>query len=402
MKNIKTMILVLATLTSLPVWGKPNMEKYTNEIHQIMEIDKMPERLKPNVIRTKTEVNDIAGINIPNTVAILNSKGEIALLKFDDDFNTTEEVPVPGFPGAWGKLETDPEHKLTWLRRGSGNYFLDPETKKTGHCVSKFPGSKVYQVILAEPENRKWMIVYGQMGGRKIDSYSLIDDSKKYLGLISGRLWAYSNNRVLANTTSISEEGDWRFTDSKISYPTEPKEHELTKKMTNLGVDLVNDSKPYNLKSRTMIGYVNASALINGKRFPKFSIRWNEEEDEVKIEPFTTLQQPKDIAECGHVNEFSPDGKWYDSKAIHNFNGISEPDERFIYHIGDQYPIGISPPIRLGLVDYYTNGAFMMHDTHGPCYILLDEEESKNLIIYKLNEGKEIIAKQLMEYVPEV
>lgn len=398
MRSKKIAILILTTLISLPICGKPNMEKYTEEIHQIMEIDKMPERLEPTVIRTSTEVNDIAGINIPNTVAILNGKGEIALLKFDDDFNTIEEVPVPGFPGAWGKLETDPEHKLAWLRRGSGNYFLDTETKKTGHCVSKFPGSKVLQVILAEPENMKWVIIYGQIGANMIDVYDLHNDKKETLeGVITGKVWNY-HDKLLLNSENEKGVYDWLLTDTYISTFPEPKEHELTKKMTKLGIDIDYESKPYSLASRTMIGNTQTDELD----FIDFSIRWNEEEDEVKVKPFTPLQQPKDIIHTGSVKSFSPDGKWYDSNAKHKFNGIGSPDERFIFHIGDQYPIGISPPIRLGLVDSYTNGAFMIHETHGPCYILQDEEESKNLIIYKLNEGKEIIAKQLMEYVPEV
>ncbi len=360
----------------------------------------MEERLEPTVIKTKTKISDLVGINIPNTIAILNGKGEIALLRFDENMKATEEVISAGFPGHWGQLESDPEQRFVWLRRRSGTYFADTETKETGHCVTMFPGSKVYQVVLINPEKRRWYIIYGQMGASLITEYSLDTDEgivKEY-GIV-GDLWSFSDNRILSNTEYSGKGRDWRITtEENVFYPPDPELYGLTQKMTNMDRLYISFRvKPYSLISRTMIG----SAPINGETF-SLSIRWNEQL-EAEILPFTPLHIPSDIQGVGGVGEFSSDGRWFDIDAwykSHRFGYTDRPGERFVYHVGDQYPIGISPPIRLGLVSENTPGAFMQHDTWGPCYILKDEEKPQHVIVYKLTDGIPIIARKLAEYVP--
>jgi hypothetical protein len=81
------------------------------------------------------------------------------------------------------------------------------------------------------------------------------------------------------------------------------------------------------------------------------------------------------------------------------YNGFGNPEERFVYHVGEHYPLGLSPPIRLGLTGSYTPGAFMMHDTLGPCYLLTDEEDSRLVLVFKLHDGLPIIARQMKSYL---
>lgn len=372
-------------------------EAYKETVYERMEIDKMSERLKPTILPIPGEIYDIAGIDIPNTVAIKNGKGEIALLSFDEKMRSKVEVPVPGFPGG-GMLYTDPEHKFVWTRRGSGTYFLDTQTKQTGHCVSMFMGSKVYQVILADPEEKVWLIVYGQMGGNLIDVFNLATDTKKTLeGAIGGLVYSFDSKRVLVNSENKHNKKDWVFTSTLITDFKNPEEFELTKKMTELEIRLDYELKKYSLRSRFMIG--RTSRILNPiskDSDTQVTIRWNEE-GKTTITPLTLLQQPKEIRGLPFIGEFSSDGNWLDAAGRYVFNGINSPLERFVYHVGDQYPTGMSPPIRLGLVESNVKGAFMLHDTLGPCYILLDPENAKNVLLYKLNEGLPIIARQMAD-----
>ena len=397
-KNIFTLLLLLITTAA---YSLGVTEGYRNKVYERMEIHKMNERLEPYIVRTPTKVYDIAGINIPDTVTIINKNGEISLLHFDKEMKPAEEVPVPGFPGGGGILETDPEHRFAWVRRGSGVYYLDTQTGETGHSVSMFMGSKVYQVFLANPEKKFWMIVYGQMGGNEIDAYNLVDNKKTNIAFLDGYFWRFTNGKILAYTKSLSEQYEWRFSDTELSYPDSPKEHEITKKLTALNVRIDEKNKSYNLSSRIMLGTTQKLPDLINNGSTDISIRWNEDEDEVKIEPLLPLHKPDDIGGLVFcMYEFSSDGKWFDADAVHKYNGIGKPEERFIYNVSDAYPAGISPPIRLGLIEPNTRGAFMQHSAWGPCYVMRDKEKENNVLVYKLSDGMEIIADQLRNYVP--
>lgn len=375
-------------------------ETYRGEVYKRMEIDTMQERLKPTVLPVPGDVYDIAGIDIPNTVAIMNGKGEIALLSFDENLKPKVEVPVPGFPDG-GMLYTDPEYRFAWARKGSGTYFLDTETKQTGHCVSMFMGSKVYQVVLADPKEKIWLILYGQMGGNLIDEFNLNENKKKSFDEgLEGFVYQFSTENLLVHSENEFHIRDWVFSSISLDKFYQPDENEITKKMTELAISVSKDYKKYSLRSRFMIGTTTKIKVpyFNGTYIP-VTIRWNEK-GETTITPLTHLHQPKDIYGLPFIGEFSSDGRWLDAAAGHVFNGIGNPMERFVYHVGDQYPAGMSPPIRLGLVEMNVKGAFMLHDTIGPCYVLLDTERSKNVLVYKLNEGLPIIAQQMASYIP--
>lgn len=160
--------------------------------------------------------------------------------------------------------------------------------------------------------------------------------------------------------------------------------------VTEHAVFLQYDGKPYNVRSKTMVGYNHDPA--------NFFIKWDEDY-KASVIPFSPLQKPDDIQVVAGVGEFSPDGQWFDMFARLDSNGSGNPDERFVYHVNEHYPIGISPPVRLGLTSDYIPGAFMMHDTLGPCYILLDEEYSRLVLVFKLHDGLPIIAGQLQSYL---
>jgi hypothetical protein len=88
----------------------------------------------------------------------------------------------------------------SWLRRGSGNYFIDCETGKTGHAVSMFPGIQVYQVFPSEPEKKKWFIVYGATAASKIDFYDLETDTQTtFNGVLEAELFRFPENKILAH-----------------------------------------------------------------------------------------------------------------------------------------------------------------------------------------------------------
>ena len=133
---------------------------------------------------------------------------------------------------------------------------------------------------------------------------------------------------------------------------------------------------------------------INGKA-TFFTVRWSEDFEEVKAEPII-LQRPKGLLDSSFF--FSRDGNWGKTHWI-DPPGPLEVPRLLLYHIDDKYPQGLSMPIICGYSGDESPGAFMQHETWGPCYVEQDNKYPDKLFVYKLNEGLELLAKQALNTI---
>jgi hypothetical protein len=222
--------------------------------------------------------------------------------------------------------------------------------------------------------------------------YTLDNDTKvsEYIFTLA-QIYRFTNNRVLVRIKGSDDVYRWKSTDTKLTAPLEPYDkYDITKKMTELEVRMSYRVNTYSLKTKIMI----ASSPI----LKTCSVRWNDN-DEAEILPFTPLHTDDNIAYILATKNFSPDGCWFDKTVDFKSNGIRNLEGRVVYHVGAQYPIGVSPPIQLGLCGENAPTAFMLHDKLGPCYVMQDAEDNRKVKVFKLNEGLSFIDRRLREYL---
>ncbi len=393
---IITLFSAIFSLFSCGIGEKETMKRF----YKKMCGNQQEERLAPQIIHLPQGISDLSGINLQNSCAILTSTGEFGVLSFTDNMEPHIEVSVPGFPGCGGKLKTDPEYRFVWLHKNNENYYIDLETGQTGHSVSMFMESKVYQVILADPDNKVWYTVYGQNAYHLVDKFNLLTGETRELeNAVMGDLYNFGKNRLLSYTKEFSEDANYEslFCDYELDNWSSDKENELLTQMNSFGIELDNKSISYSPNSRTMIGYTRDRSIA--------SIRWNDAEDTVKIFLFSKFQIPEKLHDIYNFGEFSTDGLWFDMEGEYRTNSIKNAMEQIVYHVDDQYPGGISPPIYLGIKsqkNFPESGAFIDHKILGPCYLSLDPDDDRNILVYKLNDSFAIIDKQLKNFTQKV
>ena len=164
--------------------------------------------------------------------------------------------------------------------------------------------------------------------------------------------------------------------------------NKLTKALTKYQMEFYSKSKTFHLGKRIMIG----TNWIEKKLF-YYTITWDEEIEDVKIEPFT-IQKPKNTFLDDRFR-FSANGNWVKSTVEYR-NALVPGPELIIYHVQDHYPQNLSPPIYCGYTNEGSGGGFMMHDQWGPCYVEHTFSKPDILMVYKLKAGLEILKNQAM------
>jgi hypothetical protein len=160
----------------------------------------------------------------------------------------------------------------------------------------------------------------------------------------------------------------------------------LTRKLTSTQMNAWFKSETIHLKKRMLI----CSILIND-RVSYFTVRWDEEQKDINVEPLIFQRSKNKYLDDAFV--FSQKGDWIKTLALPMGNS-DLPPELLIFHTGDIYPQGLSLPILCGYTTINGYGAFMEHETWGPCYIEWDSDYPKILFIYHLNKGLEMLAEQ--------
>ncbi|MBN2443857.1 MAG: hypothetical protein JXJ04_21020, partial [Spirochaetales bacterium] len=353
----------------------------------------MPETLKPVILKSNTFFMGLHEINKLNSVATV-SNGEFCFLTIDKNGFIEVEPILKGFPPPEPAKdrETDFDGKFMWQKEGRGFRVIEIETKKTGYCLASANiNAQIHNVMIIDKENKIFLIHLVDYAVKKPPYtfyvlYNFKEDKIIYESpYIRGILYYLNDNKLLWRLGSAS---GWYMVDI---YLNKYEPNELTKKLSALQIFIADyGCKPIHVKQRILYG---SNRIDNRPTF--FTVRWSEDFEEVKAEPII-LQRPKGLLYSSFF--FSRDGNWGKTHWIDPPGPIEVP-RLLLYHIDDKYPQGLSMPIICGYSGKESPGAFMQHETWGPCYVEQDNKFPDKLFVYKLNEGLELLAKQALNTI---
>jgi hypothetical protein len=317
------------------------------------------------------------------------------------------EVISPGFPGVGGELGSDSENRVGWIVRGRGVYFIDLDTKKTGHMVAGNYG-RVDQVLLTDKERLLFAVVTYSGEASILYAYELSTNAEQRVGVSDIATYNSLGNNVVFSELSSNKEmpqyNGWYLTDTfltnikagqgSIVAGSDP----ITKALTDNHVHAVNGSnKLLHQRKRLLYGWSYIDRLAG---IQPVLVRWSEDLQNITISPILQMQKTETISYSGGVSVISGDGNWLRELRLIWVNN-SQMKERMMFHLQDYYPGGISMPVSLG----YTNrdpGAFMNHTRLGPCYVEQNTNREGILFIFMLNEAVEIIRRKALGAVSDL
>ncbi|MBN2444347.1 MAG: hypothetical protein JXJ04_23495 [Spirochaetales bacterium] len=388
MKKIFCLFIVIFTIIACNKISEVEKEK----IYKEKGFYDMPNTLKPEILKNIPKYYGLVEINKRNSVATLNGSGDFSILTFDKFGNVSLKPIVKGFPPHPGdSIHSDPENDLLWQIRGRGVYILDLETKKTAHVIaSSNPNDEITNNHLL---NSKKNIFYFGLVNHGIQEppyssytiYDVFNHTKIFESqLISGNLYPITQNELLfIQYYNKGKQKKWYITDL---YMNELKENKLTQELTKLQISKWPYSKTIHQERRMMLGTSRLTGTLE-----YFSIRWDEDFEDVKIEPIIVQRSKGGLLSSAFV--FSPAGKWVKTD-IEFINTAIETPRLLFYAVNDMYPQGLSMPIVCGYTGEYSPGAFMDHEEWGPCYLEQDIDYPDKIFIYKLNDGLKLLAEQ--------
>jgi hypothetical protein len=347
------------------------------------------------------EYYGLAETGIDNKLLTLNKRGEFSYLNLEIPDQPVLEVISPGFPGAGGELGSDSENRVGWVIRGRGVYFIDLDTKKTGHMVAGNYG-RVTQVLLTDKERLLFAVVTFSGEASILYAYELPTNTEQEVAVSDVATYnALGNNIVFSELSSNKEMpqyNGWYLTDTfltnikagqgSIVAGSDP----ITKALTDNHVHAINESdKLLHQEKRLLIAW---SYIGRRSNVQTVLVRWSEDMQDFDIQRAVLQMQDTEKQIYDGPDGISADGNWLKGIRRTSLMG-SQMMERVVFHLQDYYPQGISMPVSLG----YTNqdpGAFMNHTRLGPCYVEQNTNRDGILFIFKLNEAVEILKRQAL------
>ncbi len=229
-------------------------EKYTIlKSKGFMENEK---RLEPVILSSDEELFALRSINMKNTIAAVNKKGEFCLLEIDNDGDAAVEPIVPGFPhglspGLGDDYYTDVKNNVMWVAYGMAIYVLDIKSEKTGE--SGIIGDMINPVFMVNPQDVSIFTEVGSLNEDEPCFFVLFNLSKneiiykRYCPL--GVFYPYKNELLFCEI--LDNKYKWQMRDYKFN---KIKKNELTKKLTDFQMDVESTIRNYNMDKRMMIG----------------------------------------------------------------------------------------------------------------------------------------------------
>jgi hypothetical protein len=356
---------------------------------EIGDIAAMSSQIIPVKLKVKHSISAAASLKYNNRFACLNGHAEFALASLDEKLHVTfdvirENIPGGDYSGVFGADETG---KFMWCKSGWREaIIIDTESKKVIQKMASYDGNTFISTYYAVVEKDKFVYVSVINAGDSPQLFSVFDFIKDepvaQIGKInfcyilqgsgdSGMIVATDKNKTRTWTNAKLQKNDIVFL----------PDDELTKVLTEKQFRYRSDRKAFSFDKRIIIGMGIGSLL------QPFSVRWNPEKTDIKIEPII-LQCPKpDI--FGENWEISPDGNWCINKATRNWDTKNEYEAIVFYKVDNAFPNGLSTPIYGGLTSEDNKGCFINHDVLGPLY--LDIPPSGDPVIYKLNQIPELL-----------
>jgi hypothetical protein len=379
---------ILIVFIILFAFGSP--QAFFPKKNKLKGIVKMETQLIPIDLNIEKPPTVTRSLKFNNRFACLDFHGDFALATLDDHLHMAFDVIRKGVPPGAVDNEVfgaDETGKFMWCKSGWREaIIIDTESKKVIQKMASYDGNTFISTYYAVVEKDKFVYVSVINAGDSPQLFSVFDFIKDepvaQIGKInfcyilqgsgdSGMIVATDKNKTRTWTNAKLQKNDIVFL----------PDDELTKVLTEKQFRYRSDRKAFSFDKRIIIGMGIGSLL------QPFSVRWNPEKTDIKIEPII-LQCPKpDI--FGENWEISPDGNWCINKATRNWDTKNEYEAIVFYKVDNAFPNGLSTPIYGGLTSEDNKGCFINHDVLGPLY--LDIPPSGDPVIYKLNQIPELL-----------
>ena len=356
----------------------------------------MNNHLIPEKIKVPHGVTEMLNLPEQNKFALVNGRLEFAIANLNKNGNVNCDVIQHNFPrsamasGQVNGFYSDVNGKIFWIKEERSIVGINSVTKKTFDPLFAFNGNSTLNNPIME--NNKDEIIVGEV-------YDMDDsESKQYLRtydckndqlgksgpLFTGYLFPIGNKEYLWCETfekSLSNV-KWHICNLELG---NVRHNKLTDELTKKKIATWGQSTPVSPKKRMMIGCLDVE-----DKTVYFSVRWNHDMSEVKIEPLI-LQKPQN----GFLEErwlFSDDGCWLTA----NFS-VLEPKEaytRVFFNIDDKYPQGVSLPVFGEATEniMFDAGCFVNHSDLGPLYLDKSPESDEIVNVYRLNDVYKVLA----------
>ena len=355
----------------------------------------MNQHLIPEYLPVSCGAKEIKSLPENDKFAMINGQNEFAIASLQSNGDLTTHVILRNYPnrvtdGAECEgLYSDDAGKIFWTIQTRAILALNTVTKKTFDPLFAFNGNtSLAQTIMVDNENE---IIRGQVfdltGGRGrsktyLVSYNCKNDllgepGKPYKGFL---FYLGRGEFLWCETLGAMDTVQWHVCDTNLE---NIRHNRLTEELTKRQITMNGNATPHSPKKKMMV----ACKEINDT-MTYFSVRWNEDMSEVKIEPLI-LQIPQNggMERWWH---FSEDGNWL----IATFWEFTPEEKQTIvfFHIDDKYPQGISLPV-FGEETYYKKqGCFVNHSDLGPLYLDWSPDHANTLLVYRLNDVLKVLA----------
>jgi len=342
----------------------------------------------PHIISHENVITSLINIGKADCFSFFDGMSKI--VKINNDFKI-ETVDSFGQT----KCDYSDRHSLCWSYWSRLFYAVDIDTKEErSHIVSFKTSDVIVDAVLLDPVNKIFAINNSTPTPTDKNSHwrndQILYDFKnnKVLSVSNacdGKILPVTKDQVLCKVDVYKEYeclgSRWHFGDVNLK---ELPQNALTKKLNDAALEVsLTKSMPYRAGARRMIAHAFKSET-------PLSVHWNKAYTEVSVEPFT-IQIPPDCV-LSEYRTFSPDGSWLKSTV----SPINDTDKNEIvfFNVNDNYPQGLSLPILGKETGLHTSGAFVNHSTLGELYVELDEKYPGVLLVYRLNEGLEMLGKK--------
>ncbi|NLD93591.1 MAG: hypothetical protein GX639_13100 [Fibrobacter sp.] len=355
----------------------------------------MNNHLIPEKIKVPQGVTEMKSLPEQNKFALVNGRLEFAIANLNKNGNVNCDVIQHNFPrsamasGQVNGFYSDVNGKIFWIKEERSIVGINSITKKTFDPLFAFGFNSVVNNPIMENNNDEIIVgeVYDHIGNNSIQYLIGYDCKNDKLGergkSFNGFIFPIGNKEYLYCETIEGSMSDvrWHICDLELNI----RHNKLTDELTKKKIATWGQSTPVSPKKRMMIGCLDVE-----DKTVYFSVRWNNDMSDVRIEPLL-LQKPQN----GFLERrwlFSDDGCWLTA----NFS-VLEPKEaytRIFFNIDDKYPQGVSLPVFGEATEniMFDAGCFVNHSDLGPLYLDKSPESDEVVNVYRLNDVYKVLA----------
>ena len=353
----------------------------------------MNDHLIPETIPVNCGISEIKSLPGQDKFALINGHNEFATAKLLKNGELQVHTILHNYPNKdleGSELEglyIDDECKFFWSIATRGIFYVNSETKITRDPL--FSGGGNSSLLKTKMIDNKNEIILGEVGdltgndGKSTVYLRTFDCKNDLLSKpgkpFDGSIYFFGENQFLwCESNDSVHKVKWHLCDYNFE---NIKHNALTEELTKKQLSAWEYGEPISIKKKFMIG-----SIQNKDQETYFSIRWNTDFTEAKIEPLVLQIPPNGWFES--LWYFSDDGSWLRA----TFTNAQTQEKRIVFFsVNDSFPQGISPPIFGEETYYQKDGAFVNHSELGPLYLDRSPKFENALLVYKLNDALKIL-----------